>query len=147
MGRRTKMPIQEHPPLDSSHELMSPKKRAWWAEVWDKRPLKQPRLAVLQFAMNSTPRPSAPNETIAFGYMNLNKFHDRESLAIVEAIEAIDPTFFDTYPREASTTFDVDFKKAQVGEAAKAFYRHGLAAYGKPGLRSSTSVIGSLAAL
>ena len=79
--------------------------------------------------------------------MNLNKFHDRESLAIVEAIEILDPTFFDSYPRGPSTIYDMDFKKAQVGEAAKAFYRHGLAAYGKPGLRSATDSTAPLAAL
>ena len=133
------MPIKVYDPLDSSHELMSPKKRSWWAEVWDKRPLKQPRLAVLQYAMNATPRPSDPNETIAFGYMNLNKFHDRESLAIVEAIEVLDSTFFDSYPREPLTVFNIGFKKALVGEAVKAFYRHGLAAYGKPKLRNPIS--------
>lgn len=107
----------------------------WWPMLWPGRPVKQPRLAVLHWAVNSTPRPSHPDETIAYGYMNLNKLHDREPEAILRAIESQDPTFFDTYPRAEGTDLDDAFKKAAIGEAMKAFYRHGLSAYGKPGLR------------
>jgi len=114
---------------------MSADKRAWWGAPWSGRALKQPRLAVFHYAMNSTPRPTDPGETVAFGYMSLNKFHDREPEAVLRAIEALDPNFFDSYPRKASTQLDPAYKKAVIGEAARVFYRHGLAAYGKPGLR------------
>jgi hypothetical protein len=106
---------------------------------WSKRALKQPNAAVFQFGMNSTPRPTAPDETIAFGYMSLNKFHDREPEAVLATIEALDPNFFDSYPRKPGTKLDAAFKKAAIGELARAFYRHGLAAYGKPNLRKGAA--------
>lgn len=67
--------------------------------------------------------------------MNLNKFHDREPDAVLEIIEEKDPKFFDTFPRKKGTKLTTAFKKAAIGEAARAFYRHGMAAYGKPKLR------------
>jgi len=129
------MPIQEHEPLSSEPGLMSADKRAWWAGAWEKRALKQPRMAVLQYAMNSTRRPTAPDETVAYGYVSLNKFHDRESLVVLKTIETLDVQFFDSFPRKSTTALDETFKKAIIGEACRAFYRHGLSAYGKPGLR------------
>ncbi len=97
--------------------------------------MKQPNIAVFHHAMNTTGRPSAPDESIAYGYMLLAKFHDREPEAIVKAMEAIDPKWFDAYPRKAGTVLDMKFKRAIVGELARTFYHYGLAAYGKPGLR------------
>ncbi len=129
------MPIQEHEPLSHEPTLMSADKRAWCSGCWEKRGRKQPRIAVFQFAMNSTPRPTAPGETIAYGYMTLNKFHDREPEELLKEIEKIDPEFFDDYPRKPSTPLDDAFKRAAIGELARAFYRHGLSAYGKPNLR------------
>lgn len=114
---------------------MSATKRSWWAACWPGRPVKQPRVAVLHYAVNSSVRPSAPDESVAFGYVNHNKFHDREPELVLRAIESQDPHFFDSYPRKAGTVLDEAYKKAIVGEAATAFYRHGLSAYGKPGLR------------
>jgi len=133
------MPIQEHEPLSTQPNLLSAEKRAWTMVPWSKRALKQPNAAVFQFGMNSTPRPTAPDETIAFGYMSLNKFHDREPEAVLATIEALDPNFFDSYPRKPGTKLDAAFKKAAIGELARAFYRHGLAAYGKPNLRKGAA--------
>jgi len=132
-------PEQQHLPLNSNPGLLSEDKRKWCASSWNKRALKQPRIAVFHYAMNSTPRPTAPDETIAYGFMTLNKFHDREPEAIRKTIEALDPEWFDSYPKKEGTDFDDSFKKAVIGELARAFYRHGLAAYGKPGLRKSES--------
>lgn len=129
---------QEFEPLSADPTLLSEEKRTWWAGLWDKRGLKQPRLAVFQFAMNSTLRQTASNETIAWGYTNLNKFHDKEPEAVLTAIEKLDPTFFESYPRRTSTTYDLTFKKNVISEAARTFYHHGLAAYGKPKLRKQT---------
>jgi hypothetical protein len=128
----------KHEPLDSEPGLMSATKRSWWAAPWDKRPVKQPRLGVFQYAMNSTVRPTAPNESVAYGYVSLSKFHDREPEAVLKAIEALDPSFFDSFPRrDLNAPMDVADKKAAIGDAARVFYRHGLAAYGKPGLRKN----------
>lgn len=135
--------VREHDPINEEPLLLSPRKRAWWADLWPGRPVKQPRVAVLQWAMNSTPRPSHPDETVAYGYMNLNKLHDREPEAIVRAIESQDPSFFETYPRSDGTQPDDTFKKGAVGEAARAFYRHGLSAYGKPNLRKKPAPSGT----
>lgn len=130
------MPIQQHEPLESGPGLMSEAKRQWWAAPRSGGPFKQPRLAVFQHAMNTTPRPTAPSESIAHGYVNNNKFHDREPGLVRKAMEAIESSFFDTFPRKDSEEPMADqTKDAAVGEAARAFYRHGLAAYGKPGKR------------
>ena len=46
---------------------------------------------------------------------------------LVEAIEAIDPGFFDNYPRRgAIQPMDLDDKCAAVEDAAIRFYRHGI---------------------
>ncbi len=132
--------MKEHDPLSDEPVLLSAEKRAWCASPWEKRGRRQPRLAVFQFAMNSTPRPTAPEETISYGYMKLNKFHDREPEAVLAAIDAVDPEFFDSWPRKATTALSSPsewsaFKKGAVGELARAYYRLGLAAYGKPKLR------------
>jgi hypothetical protein len=129
------MAIQEHEPLSVEPALPTEERRKHFARPWAKRGIKQPWIAVFHYAMNSTPRPSAPDETIAFGYMNLNKFHDREPEAVVKTIEEVDPNFFDDFPRKPTTALDSAFKKAAVGELARVFYRYGLSAYGKPGLR------------
>lgn len=125
----------QYDPKSESSEIMSPEKRDWWASLWDKKGLKQPRIAVLQFAMNSTPRPTCPEETVAYGYMVGSKFHDKEPELLLSVIEDLDPDFFVTFPRRSLTKLNYAFKKAAIGEAARSFYRHGLAAYGKPGLR------------
>jgi hypothetical protein len=136
------MAIQEHEPLSSEPGLMSIEKRSFWAGLWPKqRHPKQPRLAVLQYAMNGTMRPTAPGESILYGYMTLNKFHDREPEAVLKVIEGLDSDFFAAYPRREDTILDDEFKKAVIGEAARAFFRHGLSAYGKPKLRKTADPI------
>lgn len=129
------VPVQEHAPKSDTPTVLSPEKRKFFATARPGSDFKQPRLAVFQHAMNRTPRPTEPSESIAYGYMNLNKFHDREPEAVMLAIREIDPHFWDDYPRRPGKEADDDFVKAAIGEAARAFYRHGLAAYGKPGLR------------
>lgn len=133
------MAINE-PELNPNPNLMSAEKRAWWAQEWSGHLPKQSRLAVFQYAMNSTIRPTAPDETISFGYLNMDKFHDFEPALILSVIEQQDLSFFDTYPRKRHVFKDeewIKFKCAIIGEAAKAFYRHGLASYVKPNLRKS----------
>jgi hypothetical protein len=126
-------------PLDDSSEPMSATKQAWWASAWPKKlPLKQPRVALFHYAMNGTLRPTEPTETMAFGYTNMKKFHDRESGIILDVIEAQDPDFFSTFPRKPGTELTPEFKRAAIGEAAKAFYHHNQAAYSKPKLRKQT---------
>lgn len=102
--------------------------------------MKQPRVAVCQYAMNATPRRTRPDETLAYGYMDMNhnRFHDREPEAILRVIEELDPEFFDTYPRNRGTASADRFKRMVVGEAAREFCRQGRAAYGIPGLRSDS---------
>lgn len=136
------MSIKEHDPISSKPPLMSPTKRAWWAGL-RKNPSKpdarkkQPRMAVLFYIVASASRPSDPDETLLWGCVGLNKLHDKEPELIVTLIEKIDPNFFDSYPREPSTALNMTFKKAQVGEACRSFFKHGLASYGKPGLRKT----------
>lgn len=141
--------IKMHEPLEESSELMGAPKRAWWAGGYrsPRTGLMVARVCVLQHVMNTTPRPTEPKESIAFGYMRLNKFHDREPEALVTAIEEIDPGFYETFPRKAGTELTLAFKKAVTGEAARSFYRHGLAAYGKPNLRSGQKNDGTLSGL
>ena len=134
------MPEQQHLPLESRPSLLSPDKRKWCSEPWEKRQARQPRIAVFQYAMNATRRPSNPDETIAYGYMVLNKFHDREPEAVLRAIQELDPNYFDSYPRKPDTELTEVFKKAIIAELARVFFRYGLAAYGKPGLRKSSDV-------
>jgi len=131
------MSIQMHKPLDPTPGLMSEALRRFWEQELP-RPsaLKQTRVMALHAAMNTLPRPTSPGESIGYGYQRNNKFHDREPAAIREFLEQVDPSFFDSYPRRASTEFTDKSKEAAIGEAARAFYRHGLAAYGKPLLRS-----------
>lgn len=129
------MPIQKNQPLSDQPNLMSEEKRNWWLQPWRKQGMEQPRVAVLHTAMNTTPRPTNPNQSIASGFMKLNKFHDRESGEVWKAIQGIDPNFFNTYPRRKGTKLTEAFIRATIGEAAQAFYRHGLTAYGKPKLR------------
>lgn len=131
------MSIQEHLPISSEPDLMPRDKRDWWNQVWEGKLPKQPRMAVFQYSMNASFRPTAPNETIAYGYVQNNKLHDKEPEIIVQVIEALDPNFFDNYPRRPNTKYDLAFKKSIISDAARAFYRHGLAAYGKPKLRKS----------
>ena len=142
--------MAKHEPLNQNPDLMSAEKRAWWAQRWPGRSPKQPRLVVFQFAMNSTMRPTAPDETIAMGYMGLEKFHDREPGLVLAAIEEQDPSFFDTYPRRKKDHTDEEWVKAKcaiIGHAARAFYRHGRPSYGKPGLRKDSSTQAPLVAL
>lgn len=139
------MAEKKHEPISGEPTLMSPEKRAWWAATWAARPSpKQPRLAVLSYVMSATMRPTARDETILHGYMALNKFHDREPELLLAEIEKLDPGFFEAYPRNPGTKLDDAFKRAAIGEAARCFFRHGLSAYGKPGLRRKA---GPLAAL
>lgn len=134
------MAICEHEPLSKQPNLMSREKREWWTTQW-KEGFDQPRVAVLHNTMNTTPRPTKPDQSIASGFMRLNKFHDRESGEILKAILELDPHFFDTYPRLGIDPLTGDqfqlFAKAVIGEAAQAFYRFGLTAYGKPRLRKN----------
>ena len=131
--------IRKHEPLNDQSNLMSEEKRKWCAQPWRKTGMEQPRIAVFQTAMNTTPRPTNPKESIACGYMKLNKFHDRESGEIWKAIEKLNPHFFDTYPRRSGTKLTETFIRAVIGEIAQAFYRHGVAAYGKPKLRKNSN--------
>lgn len=131
------MTQRKHAPKNA-FALMSVDKLAWRSAAWEKRPMKQPRVAVFQFAMNATPRPTRPDETVAYGYMNHNRFHDREPEAILRAIEELDPEFFDTYPRKRGTELTDRFKRMVSGEAAREFYRQGRVAYGIPGLRTDS---------
>lgn len=107
---------------------MSTQKRAWWAATWPSpRPgIKQPRVAVFQFAMNSTTRHSAPDETIAHGYMRQKKLHDGEPGAVLDAILALDPNFFDSYPSSTAKPKSTKYLRAIIGETALAFYNHGM---------------------
>lgn len=133
------MAIKQHEPLDSTPELLSEDKRKWFSSLHSTiDSLAQSRLFVFQTAMNATPRPTQPDESIAFGYMRLNKFHDREPEKIVESIELIDKDFFNSYPRREGTLLDLQFKKQVVSEAARTFYKFGLASYGKPKLRKES---------
>lgn len=127
----------EHDPLSREPAVPSPEKRAFHARPRNGGGLRQPNIAVFHHAMSTTPRPSSPDDSVAFGYMELAKFHDREPEAIVTAIEAIDPAWFDDYPRKPGTKLDDRFKRAVVGELARTFYKYGLSAYGKPGLRKN----------
>lgn len=131
------MSERKHEPLKSDPDLLSEEKRKWIADRRSGGSLEQPRLAVFQTAMNTTPRPTNPKQSIASGYMHNNKFHDREPEALWNAIKEIDPGFFDTYPRKKGTPVDAAFVKAAIGELARVFYRYGLPAYGKPGLRKT----------
>lgn len=132
------MPIQEHEPLNSDPSLLSPEKRDWWSSTWTARPSpKQPRMAVLFYAVSATMRPTSRDETVLHGYVSLNKFHDREPEAVLKTIEELDPGFFTDYPRRPETELTVAFKKAAIGEASRWFFRFGMSAYGKPNLRRS----------
>ncbi len=139
----TQDPVAEHEPLSADAIQLSEEKKAFCAKPWIKQGVKQPHIAVFNYACQSTPRPSDPKETIAYGAMNLNKLHDHEPEAIIKAIEAVDPNWFDTYPRKPGTNFDMNFKKKVVSELARTFFRYGLNAYGKPGLRTGNSSNGS----
>lgn len=132
------MPV--HSPLAASSSTMSEAKRNFWSAQWRRSSssIGQIRVAVLQHVMNTTPRPTYPDHSLALGYCLHEKFHDREPALIVREIEAIDPAFFDEYPRSRkSQPMTEKEKSAAVGEAARAFYRHGAAAYGKENLRKS----------
>lgn len=134
------MPIQEHEPLPESTGTMSEEKRKWWDGKWQiPNGLKQTRKALFHHAMNTTPRPTSPDEAIEYGYVTNNKFHDREPEAVVNGMLAVDPHFFNSYPRRETTQLNKAFLRAVIGEAARAFYRHGFAAYGKPDLRKPSN--------
>jgi hypothetical protein len=123
-------------PLSDEPGLMSEDKRLFWSKEWtNPGGIMTPNLALFQYAMNGTLRPTNPRETIAMGYTRGSKFHDREPEAVVKAMLVLNPAFFNSYPRKEGTPVDMQLMKAAVGEAARAFYRHGLSAYGKPGLR------------
>ena len=124
-GDAMKQAVQARNHLDR----LSLEKLTWWSAPWSGSEAKQPRLAVFQHVMNTSPRPTSPDETIAFGYLRLCKFHDREPAVIAERIRELDPAFFDDYPRKSSTRFDEAFIRAVIGEAARMFYRSGIAAY------------------
>ena len=134
--------MPEFPPLEDSTSLMSESRRKFWASAVHRRsPLKQSHLLVLQSVMGITARPTDPSESIEFGYQNKLKFHDREPELIVEGIEDMVPDFWADYPRQdMKKPMTMQEKKAAVGEAAKAFYRHGLPGYGKPALRVNTPI-------
>lgn len=133
------MPIRQHEPIESGSGLTSEPKRQRRAKPWAGKALRQPRAAALQHAMNTTPRPTAPSESVAHGYMNSNKFHDREPGLARQAMEKLDPSFFDTFPRKGPDSP----MSSQAKDAARALYRHGLAACGKPALRSEPGEGGS----
>jgi len=139
-----------HSPLAASSSVMSEAKRKFWAAQWrgSASSIGQIKVAVLHHVVNTTPRPTYPDHSLALGYTIHDKFHDREPTLIVKEIEAIDPTFFDEYPRARKSEHMTEKNKcAAVGEAARAFYRHGAAAYGKEGLRKSNGDSGPLGAL
>lgn len=129
--------MAEHEPLESSFVTLSEPKRTWWWAQWSKRPSpKQPRQAVLCYVASATMRPSAPNETILFGYLHSEKgLYDGEPEALLQAIEDLDSEFFDTFPRKPETALDATFKKAAIGDAMRAFFRCGIPAHGKKNLR------------
>jgi len=127
--------MKKHQPILPA-TMMSKEKRDWWAAPW-RRPtpgLQQPRMAVLHFVMNTTPRETAPAESIAFGYLRNDKLHDREPAALLRAIAAIDPNFFEGFPQKLGTSADRVLAFA-LSDAIRAFYRHGLHAFGIPGRR------------
>jgi hypothetical protein len=141
--------VAEHEPISDEPEELSPAKGSWCDQPWSKRGKKQPMIGVFLFVVMGNTRPSNEDETLAFGYVSLNKFHDKEPELIVQKIEEIDPEWFNSFPRKPSTPFDLKFKKAVVGELAKQYLRRGRAAYGKPDLRGpkGSSTNGTLAAL
>jgi len=122
------MSVKKHEPLIQQPSLMSPEKRDFWSATWPARPSpKAPRMAVLFYAVSATMRPTARDETVLHGYVSLNKFHDREPELVLKAIESLDPAFFDDYPRKPGTGLTAAFKKAAIGEAARQFFRFGMA--------------------
>lgn len=129
-------------PLDGSAALMSePRRRFWATRLPRKSSLGQTKIMVFHNAMNTTPRPSNPADSIGAGYQESEKLHDREPERLVRAIETLDPNFFDDFPRQdMSAPMAMTEKGAAVGEAARAFYRHGLPGYGKPALRADTPI-------
>lgn len=127
-------------PLAASSSAMSEAKRKFWSAEWrvSDSAIGQTRVAVFHFVMNTTPRPTNLDHSLALGYALNEKLHDREPALIVRKIEEHDPTFFNEYPRSRKSVSMAERDKcAAVGEAARAFYRHGAAAYGKEGLRKS----------
>ena len=125
----------KYKPLQTGATALSEEKRSWWDQLWRVSGLKQSRKVVFQHAMNTTARPTHPGESVEYGYVSNLKFLNYEMTAVVEKILALDSRFFETYPRRKNTKFGMNFMRAVVGEAARAFYRHGLTTYGKPELR------------
>jgi len=134
-GTNGRKKVKGAKPMSSDPALLSPEKRKWWSELWPTHPPKQPRMAVLFYAMSVVMRPTTRDETILYGYVTLQKFHDREPEAVLKVIEGLDSGFFDTYPRKSGTKLTKAYKKAVIGEAAQCFFRYGIPAYGKPNLR------------
>lgn len=135
------MSIKNHDPLNNSPILLSKDKRDWCAKDRGGPGPKQSRIMVFHHAMNTTPRPTNPGEMIGYSYTQNNKFHDREPEEILKSIQAVDPHFFKTYPKKPSTPLDGAFIKGVIGELARTYYRYGLPAYGKPGLRKTAMQI------
>jgi len=113
-----------------SRHLNSSEKQNWWKRAWPKHLPKQPRLSVFHFAMNSTPRREAPDESIGYGYMTHGGFGEGDFLALFDVFAELDPEFFDSYPRtEAEATLDGDPFAAFIViviEAARVFYGYGV---------------------
>ncbi len=120
---------------DDAYRMTGPV-RTWWWSAWScANGPKQPRLTLLQFAMNSETRPTAPEETIAYGYVNNRKFHDREPGIVLAVMEAADAWFFKDFPRDDFAKPMTDaHKRAVIGMAARTFYR-----CGQPGYRDSSN--------
>ncbi len=137
--------MNQFDPKDNKPTPMSAAKRDFW-----NGPFVSPsgittcRLAVFHYAMNSTVRPTDPSQTIAYGYVQGNKLHDREPELLVQVILAQDPNFFDSYPRKPGAPVTMDLMKTAVSDAARAFYRHGMPAYGKPGLRVGGNILATV---
>lgn len=118
---------EDEVPAESS-SLMSEPRRAFWASFWSGSSLQQSKLMVFQHAMNTTPRPTNPSQSIGYAFQKQEKLHDREPALLVAEMEALDPHFFDEYPRQdMSQPMSMSAKCAAVGVAARHFYRHGIA--------------------
>lgn len=101
----------------------------FWAATWSGSSApKQNKLAVFQYVMNTTPHPTNPSRAIGTVYVAYpEELDESEPRLLVETIEAIDPDFFDDYPRpDATKPMDMDDKCAVVEDAVVGFYRHGI---------------------
>jgi hypothetical protein len=99
------------------------------------------RCEAIANVLTSTLRPTDPTRTLWNSVYTKMKFHDKEPELVVEELEKRWPGFFVGLPTRTGPTRTptLDQKKEIIGEWAKSHIRLGLSAYGKPGLRKTST--------